>query len=197
MHPGERKLDLRLDPGDAHHPAARGVLGQVVQQRCPAHARFAAHHQGAAFASTHRVEEPVQLLTFAAPAPQLRGASPLVGGLRSARRRHYAAATAPRHAPPLGASRSAISIEASLDGLEACTRKQSFATPTSNQGKLNPAPTVERPQPGHDILIEGQRNSLNPTNQAVKQTLGESVAGRRCTGEADYSIQIRRWEGDL
>ena len=45
VQPGERELHLRLDPGGARHPAARGVLDQVVQQRRLAHARLAAHHQ--------------------------------------------------------------------------------------------------------------------------------------------------------
>jgi hypothetical protein len=107
------------------------VLDQVVQQRRLAHARLPAHHQRPALTSTHSVEEPVQQVAFAAPAPQLRGGLPLAERSASVRDRHYAASTTPRHAPPLGARCSAISIEASMDN----------------------------------------QSSLNPTNQAVKQTL--------------------------
>jgi hypothetical protein len=43
----------------------------------------------------------------------------------------------PWHDPRLGAGCSAISIEASMNGLGAGTRKSSFATPGSNQHKQN------------------------------------------------------------
>jgi hypothetical protein len=36
VQPGEGELHLRLDPGDASHPAAGRLLGQVVQQLEPA-----------------------------------------------------------------------------------------------------------------------------------------------------------------
>jgi hypothetical protein len=66
---GEREFHLRLDTGSAHHPAARGMLGQVVQQRRLAHARLAPHHQRLAFTCVHTVEEPVEYVAFAAPPP--------------------------------------------------------------------------------------------------------------------------------
>ena len=74
VQPGVGQLHLRLDPGRMRYPAARRLLAQVVQQRRLAHARFAAHHQGAALACTYRVQEPVQHVAFPAPAQQLRGA---------------------------------------------------------------------------------------------------------------------------
>jgi hypothetical protein len=45
-----------------------------------------------------------------------------------------------------------------MTGLGACTRKQSFATPASNQLKLKRnTPTVDRPQLRHDPRIEAGR----------------------------------------
>ena len=117
MQSGERKLHLRLDTGDAHHPAAGGVLGEVVQQRRLAHARLAAHHQGAALASTYRVQEPVQHVAFPAPAQQLRGALPLTGRSVSVRDRHYARLQHAAVWPAARRSCSAISIEASMGNL--------------------------------------------------------------------------------
>jgi hypothetical protein len=75
VHPGVGELHLRLDTGGAGHPAARSVFGQVVQQRRLAHTWLAPEHRCPAVTSTHRVQEPVQHVTFAAPTPQLPGGS--------------------------------------------------------------------------------------------------------------------------
>jgi hypothetical protein len=69
VQPGEREFPLRLDTDDARHPAARGLLDQVVQQRRLAHARFAADHQGPALTGAGSLDEPVEHLAFAAPPP--------------------------------------------------------------------------------------------------------------------------------
>jgi hypothetical protein len=55
VQPSVGELHLRLDPGGARQPAARGVLGQVVQQRRLAHAWLAPDHQRLTRAPTHRV----------------------------------------------------------------------------------------------------------------------------------------------
>jgi hypothetical protein len=80
MHPGVGELHLRLDTHSSRHPAARGVLDQVVEQCRLAHARLPAHHQGPALTGANRVVVPVLDAAFAAPAPQLPGGSPLAGG---------------------------------------------------------------------------------------------------------------------
>jgi hypothetical protein len=130
VQPRVGELHLRLDTRGARHPAARGVLDQVVQQRRLAHPRLTADHQRPALTSANGVDEPVQHLRFAVSTPQLRGIPPPAGGSPSARHRHYA--------------------DASMGGLGACTRKQPFATRTSDQHKRN-APTLERPPPGHTL----------------------------------------------
>jgi hypothetical protein len=117
VQPGVDQLHLRLDTGGMRHPAAGRLLGQVVQQRRPAHPGLPTHHQDPALTGVDRVEELVQQVTFAPPTPQLPGASPLVGGSASARHRHYAAATTPWRNPRCSASCSAISIKASMSGL--------------------------------------------------------------------------------
>src|SRR3954463_2017405 len=123
MHPGVGELHLRLDTHSARHPAARGVLGQVVQERRLAHTRLPAHHQGTALTCANSVDKLAEHVAFAAPAPQLPSGPPQAGESPSARQRHYAAPTPLRHAPRLGASRPAGLIKASLTGLEACTTK--------------------------------------------------------------------------
>ena len=75
MQPGERELHLRLDTGGTRHTAARRLLDQVLQQRRLAHARLATHHQRPALARANSVDEPVEHVAFAAPAPQLRRTS--------------------------------------------------------------------------------------------------------------------------
>jgi hypothetical protein len=131
VHPGEGELHLRLDTHSTRHPAARGVLHQVVQQRRLAHARVTAHHQGPALTGANRVEEPVQHVAFAAPTRQRPGGAWPAGGTPSARHRHYGAPATPAHDPRLGGSCAASSIGASTIGLGACTRKLPHAMPTS------------------------------------------------------------------
>jgi hypothetical protein len=75
VHPGEGELQIGLDTGDARHPAAKRLLGQVVQQGRLAHTRLPADHQGPALTGPNRVEEPLQQIAFAASAPQLPGGS--------------------------------------------------------------------------------------------------------------------------
>jgi len=99
VQPSVGELHLRLDPGGARHPAARGVLDQVVQQGRLAHAWLAPDHQRLTRAPTHRVEEAVKHLRFGASTPQLRGISSPAGGSPSARHRHYGASTTPIQAP--------------------------------------------------------------------------------------------------
>ena len=90
MQPGERQLHLRLDTGGAHHPAARRLRDQVLQQRRLAHTRFAAHHQRPALTAANRLDELVEDVPFAAPAPQFCGASSDRGmGGHHARHRRY------------------------------------------------------------------------------------------------------------
>jgi hypothetical protein len=45
------------------------MLDHIVQQRRLTHARFTAHHQGPALTHARSFDEPVQQVTFAAPAP--------------------------------------------------------------------------------------------------------------------------------
>jgi deoxyribonuclease V len=96
-----------------------------------------------------------------------------------------------RHAPRLGANRPAVLLKASMSGLGACTRKQSFATPASNQPERN-SPTVNRPQLRHDPLIEGRPRLLQlvPIQPSARATTDEASprgpparhwAGRRRT----------------
>jgi hypothetical protein len=68
----ERQLHLRLDTHRAHHPAARRLPGQVLQQRSLAHPRLAAHHQSAAFTRPHRRHQPVEHAALGAATGQLR-----------------------------------------------------------------------------------------------------------------------------
>ena len=79
---GEGQLHLRLDAGGAHHPAARRLLDQVLQQRRLAHARLAPQHQRPALARADRFDEAVEHVALAATAPELTGAS-LREGMRS------------------------------------------------------------------------------------------------------------------
>ena len=66
MQPGEGQLHLRLDPHRAHHPAARRLPGQVVQQRCLAHPRLTADHQHAALAGPHGLDDAAESAHLAA-----------------------------------------------------------------------------------------------------------------------------------
>jgi hypothetical protein len=75
VQPGEREFHLRLHADGAHHPAPRRVPGQVVEQRCLAHAGLTAHHQHLARACPYRLDQPVKHAAFAAAPPQRRGAS--------------------------------------------------------------------------------------------------------------------------
>ena len=60
MQAGEGQLHLRLDAQRAHHPAARRLPGQVVQQRGLAHARLAADHQHPALTGPDGLDEPAE-----------------------------------------------------------------------------------------------------------------------------------------
>jgi hypothetical protein len=99
----------------------------------------------------------VQQVAFAAATPELPGPSEAEGS-RSPRPRHYAVPMRPWHAPRLGGSCAAGSIDGSMGGLGACTSKQSSAMPTSNQDKRNAA-TVERWRPGHDTPTKADRRT--------------------------------------
>jgi hypothetical protein len=68
MQPGKRKLHLRLNTCGAHHPAARRLVDQVVQQGRLAHARLAAQYQCPALTRANILGEPVEHTAFAAPA---------------------------------------------------------------------------------------------------------------------------------
>jgi hypothetical protein len=65
-----------LDPGDARHPAARGVLGQVVQQRRLAHARLPVHDERPALTGASSFDEAVEPFALAVSSLQLPGGSP-------------------------------------------------------------------------------------------------------------------------
>jgi hypothetical protein len=54
-----------------------------------------------------------------------------------------------QHDPRLGGSRLATQIKDAMTGLEACTRKQPFATPASRPLQRN-TPTLESRRPDHD-----------------------------------------------
>ena len=86
--------------------------------RPSADARLPADHQGPALTGASSRKELVEDLAFAAPVPQLRGE--VAAGRRVAigptpTLRHPS--TTPQHGPLLGASCSAISIEASMGNL--------------------------------------------------------------------------------
>ena len=66
--PDEREFPLILDTGDARHPASRGVLDQVVQQRHLAQAWLPADYKGPALTGPNRFEEPLQHVGFPAGA---------------------------------------------------------------------------------------------------------------------------------
>jgi AraC-like DNA-binding protein len=68
----ERQLHLRLDTRRAHHPAARRLPGQVLQERGLAHPWLAAHNQSATFTRTHSRHQPVEHVAFGAATGQLR-----------------------------------------------------------------------------------------------------------------------------
>jgi hypothetical protein len=68
----ERQLHLRLDTHRAHHPAARRLPGQVLQQRRLAHPRLAPHHQSTAFTRTHSRRQPAEHAALDVAAGQLR-----------------------------------------------------------------------------------------------------------------------------
>jgi hypothetical protein len=71
MHPGERQLHLRLDTSGTRHQAARRMIGEVVQQRRLTHTRFAAHHLRPALTRADSLDQPVEHLAFASPAPPM------------------------------------------------------------------------------------------------------------------------------
>ncbi|GAA4302401.1 hypothetical protein GCM10023178_08630 [Actinomadura luteofluorescens] len=76
MQAGERQFHLRLDAGGARHPAARGVLGQVVEQGRLAHTGLAMQHQRPAFTDLHdRRDQLVERSAFGVTAGQVRVAS--------------------------------------------------------------------------------------------------------------------------
>jgi hypothetical protein len=119
----------------------------------------------------------------------------------SARHRHYGAPTTPPHDPRLGASCSASSIGASTGGLGACTRKQPFATPTSNRHKRNP-PTVERRRLRYDPTTEGrprllQLVPLQPCALATTHTPAHSRVVGHCLFQVPPIRMMRSGNGKV
>jgi hypothetical protein len=68
---GVCELHLRLHTGRAGQATARGLPGQIIQQRRLAHARLTVHHKSPAFTGADGREESVQHIAFGAPADQL------------------------------------------------------------------------------------------------------------------------------
>jgi hypothetical protein len=65
-----REFHFRLDPGRAGDPKLGTGLGGIIEQGGLADARFAVHHQHAAAALAHALQQPVEQLAFALPAEQ-------------------------------------------------------------------------------------------------------------------------------
>src|SRR4051794_16000187 len=70
MQPRERQLHLRLDARRARDPASRRLLGDVVQQRGLADARFTAQDLHRALARPYPLQLAVERVAFGAPASQ-------------------------------------------------------------------------------------------------------------------------------
>ena len=79
MQAGERQLHLGLDARDLRDAKARRPRSGVAQQRGLADARLAAHDEHRALAAAHVLQQPVQHLALALPAPKTL---PTLGGHR-------------------------------------------------------------------------------------------------------------------